>query len=219
MLYNYKEAINLYGNDYNLKKAISNKDFFKIEKGIYSDGKDNFTLIELVLKKYSHAFLVQDSALHLIGFLNEEPEKIHLGTARNSLRIKDNRIQQHFYSNLDISVFSEYEWFKKEHFLSYENIKIYHSENNNEIRLFNLKALLYDVLRNYKSYRKENLIELLDKFKNCAYLYDFDEFGVDHNLRYENVISGIEFFDDDLYKALKDIFSEVWHRDFLRDYD
>ena len=75
MLYNYKEAINLYGNDYNLKKAISNKDFFKIEKGIYSDGKDNFTLIELVLKKYSHAFLVKDSALYLIGFLNEEPEK------------------------------------------------------------------------------------------------------------------------------------------------
>lgn len=219
MLYNYKEAINLYGNDYNLKKAISNKDFFKIEKGIYSDGKDNFTLIELVLKKYSHAFLVKESALYLIGFLNEEPEKIYLGTARNSLRIKDSRIKQHFYSNLDISIFSEDEWFKEEHFLSYENIKTYYSENKNEIRLFNPKALFYDLLRNHKSYKKETLLEILNKFKNCVYLRDVDKYGVEHNLQYEKVISDIDYFDDDLYKILQDIFSEVFYRDLLKDYD
>lgn len=219
MLYNYKEAIDLYGNDYNLKKAIFNRKIFKIEKGIYSDGKSNFTLIELVLKRYNHAFLVKDSALHLIGFIKEEPEKIHLGTARNALRIKDSRIQQHFYSNLDVSIFSENEWHKEEHFLSYENVKRHTTENNNEIRLFNLKALFFDVLRNYKSYKKEFLFEILDKFKNCAFLYDLDEWGVEHNLRYENVISDIEFLDDDLYGILKDIFSEVWHREFKIKYD
>ena len=44
MLYNYKEVISLFGNDYNLKKAILAKQIFKIEKGIYSDGENNFTV-------------------------------------------------------------------------------------------------------------------------------------------------------------------------------
>ena len=35
MLYDYKEVIAIYGNDYNLKKALSDKRIFKVEKGIY----------------------------------------------------------------------------------------------------------------------------------------------------------------------------------------
>ena len=59
MLYSYKEAIDLYGSDYKLKKAISRKQIYKIEKGIYSDGKSNFTLIELVLKNIIMLFLLK----------------------------------------------------------------------------------------------------------------------------------------------------------------
>ena len=36
MLYNYKEAIEIYGTDYKLKQAISDKKIFRIEKGIYN---------------------------------------------------------------------------------------------------------------------------------------------------------------------------------------
>ena len=95
MLYNYNEAIELFGSDYYLKQALSKKSFFKVEKGIYSDKKDNYTIYEIVMKKYPHAFLVKDSALYHIGFIEDEPSKIHIGTARNALRIKDKRVQQH----------------------------------------------------------------------------------------------------------------------------
>ena len=219
MLYNYKEAIVLYGNDYNLKKAISEKQFFKIEKGIYSDEENNFTLVELILKKYSHAFLVKDSALYLIGFIKEEPQKIHVGTARNALRIKDKRVQQHFYNSLDISVLKEFAFFKVEHLLSCENIQKYVTENNNEIRLFNLKALFFDVLRNYKNYKKETLLEILEKFKTCSLFNDLNEEDVAYNLYRENIGSCIDLLDDDLYKLLEDVFSEVFHRKIFLDFD
>ena len=219
MLYDYKEAIAIYGNDYNLKKAILDKRIFKIEKGIYSDGKSNFNLIELIMKKYKHAFLVKESALYLIGFINEKPEKIHIGTARNALRIKDDRIQQHFYSNLDLSVLRENDWCKYTHFLSYENIQKYHTENNNEIRLFNLKALFFDIVRRYKDFSKSDLLTLLDKFKNSSYFYGLTESELEENLQYENIINDIDFFYPDIYEKLMEVLSEVWDRDFKMKYD
>ncbi len=219
MLYNYKEVLNLFGNDYNLKKAILDKRIFKIEKGIYSDGENNFTTIEIILKKYKHAFLVKDTALHLIGFIEKEPAKIHIGTARNALRIKDDRIQQHFYSNLDVAILRESEWDKHSHFLSYENIKIHTTENNNEIRMFNLKALFFDLVRNYKDYPKSNLFALLEKFKTCRYFYGLTEWELDENLQRENIVSDILFLDDDLSEKLEDIFSEVRSREFSIEFD
>ena len=101
MLYNYAEAVSLYGSDYLLKKAIKEKKIYKVDKGIYSDEKDNFTKYEVAIKKYPASFLVQDTALYVLGFIDQEPEVIHLGTARNALRITDKSIKQHFYSDLD----------------------------------------------------------------------------------------------------------------------
>lgn len=219
MLYNYKEAITLFGNDYNLKKAIQDKRIFKIEKGIYSDGEKNFTVIELILKKYNHAFLVKDSALHYIGFMEKEPAKIHIGTTRNALRIKDDRVQQHFYSNLDLAVLREGNWYTHSHFLSYENIKTHTTENNNEIRLFNLKALFFDLVRNHKNYQKAALLDLLEKFENCPYFYGLTKWEFEDNLLHENIVGDIELLDTDLYEKLKDVFSEVLHRDFKYDLD
>jgi len=219
MLYDYKEVLNLFGNDYKLKKAILDKRIFKIEKGIYSDGENNFTTMEIVLKKYNHAFLVKDTALHLIGFIENEPAKIHIGTARNALRIKDARIQQHFYSNLDVAILSESEWHKHSHFLSYENIKIHTTENNNEIRLFNLKALFFDLVRNYKDYPKSTLFDLLEKFETCRYFHGLTRWELEENLQHEKIVGDIEFLDDDLYEKLKDIFSEVRAREFRIEFD
>lgn len=213
MLYNYTEAIRIYGNDYKLRKAISEGQVFKIEKGIYSDGKSNFTTIELILKKYPHSFLVKDSALYMLGFIDEKPAKIHIGTARNALRITDSRVQQHFYSNLDVSILYESEWATDAHILSYENIKRHQSENKNEIRLFNLKALFYDVLRNYQKYPKTVLIALLDKFKTCRYFYGVTKWEIAENLRQENVVSDIEFLNKEIYEKITEVFDEVMYRD------
>ena len=39
MIYNYKEIIEIYKNDYNLKKALNRNEIFKLDKGIYSKKK------------------------------------------------------------------------------------------------------------------------------------------------------------------------------------
>lgn len=169
MLYDYKEVIAIYGNDYNLKKALLDKRIFKIEKGMYSDGEHNFTTVELVLKKYKNAFLVKESALHLIGFVKDEPDKIHIGTARNALRIRDSRIQQHFYSSVNISEFYDGEWDSYENFLSYENIKKYTTENNNEIRFpndFRILLRYMTSLVHFKENTPENVAKIIAIYEN-----------------------------------------------------
>ena len=161
MLYNYREVIEIYGTDYKLKKAIANKEIYRIESGIYSDQKDNFTNHELVLKKYPAAFLVKNSALYHIGFIEVEPDVIHLGTARNALRIHDRRIKQHFYSNIANE--------KNGDQLIHSHIN---DETENEIRLLNLTGLFVDIINDRKKYSKQELITILEKFRDCTYFAD-----------------------------------------------
>ena len=178
MLFNYKEALKKYKNDYMLKKALQEKSFFKIEKGIYSDGENNYTDIELVLKKYDEAVLVKDSALYLTGFLEIPPRKIHLGTVRNALRIKDRRIVQHYYSGFDENK-TQFYGLEINRILSKSNVHCYYTENGNEIRLLNQQALFFDLLRDRGKYSDSDYRELLRKFRDCPMYcdidYDFEE--------------------------------------------
>ena len=218
MLLNYKEAIEKYGTNYKLQKAIDKKELYKIEKGIYSDKTNNFTLYELLLKKYPYSVLVKDSAFHFIKFSVDMPEKVHLGTARNALRITDKRVQQHFYKDLNcratepsnkadnlnmenIDFFSAHSRFE----ISHENIQKYITDNNNEVRLFNLKSLLFDLLRDRHKYDRVILFELLTKFRDC------------------NVVIGLDsyFFEDDFFnivydKELYGMLDEIAENDFDR---
>jgi len=187
MLFNYKEVIKMLGTDYKLKMAISGKILYKIEKGIYSDKRKNFTLPELLLKKYSNAFLVKESALHYIGFIEKEPEKVHLGTPRNALRINDDRVVQHFYSDFNMSEFEDGLFEGIEHILSIKNLHRSFSPNHNEIRLFNFKAMLYDYIRECDLQPFDEVKEVLDKFAVCQYFTDFDIDDFDMNLYRERI--------------------------------
>lgn len=195
MLYDYKEAVAIFGSDYKLKKAIAEKNIFKIEKGIYSDGKNNYDKYELILKKYPKAFLVKESALFYIGFIKEEPEKIHIGTARNALRIDDERVRQHFYSNVDKNWVNCGSYFIITHIICYDNVIKHITDNKNEIRILALKALLYDVIRDSKSYSKQYLDNLLSKFNECSIFKELDVDNVLENMFYENIPYDQELMD------------------------
>ena len=224
MLLNYKEAIEKYGTDYKIQKAIKRKELYKIEKGIYSDRANNFTLYELLLKKYPNAVLVKDSAFHFIKFSTSVPEKVHLGTARNALRITDKRVQQHFYKDLnsitteannnaddldedDIDLFFSNSKFE----ISYENIQKYITDNNNEVRLFNLKNLLFDLLRDRNKYDRAVLFELLAKFRDCNIVIGVDRFSFEDE--FFNII-----YDEELYNMLEEIAKKDSDRAFDQRY-
>ena len=210
MLYNYNEAIKLFGSDYYLKQALYKKSFFKVEKGIYSDKKDNYTVCEIVMKKYPHAFLVKDSALYHIGFIETEPIKIHIGTARNALRIKDERVQQHFYSNFDLSSVG----YGVDHILCCNNLKSYTTKNDNEIRIWDLQALLFDLIRDSKLYPKPALIDIMTKFRDCKVFADFKYFGFEEALFHERIS-----FDYELLDLIDEIRDRAWERNLEQKWD
>lgn len=222
MLLNYKEVIKIYGTDYKLQRAIDRKELYKIEKGIYSDRRNNFSLYELLSKKYPHAVLVKDSAFHFIKFSAEVPEKVHLGTPRNALRITDKRVQQHFYKDLicrtnetgndgeDLNEDDKY-CFNSEFEISHKNIQKYITENNNEVRLFNLKNLLFDLLRDRNKYDRDVLFGLLAKFRDCNIVIGVDMFSFEDE--FFNII-----YDEELYNVLREIAENDKNRLFNQKY-
>ncbi len=213
MLYNYAEAIAMYGSDYLLKKAIQEKKLYKVDKGIYSNEKNNFTKYEVVLKKYPTSFLVQDTALYVLGFIDQEPEIIHLGTPRNALRINDKTVKQHFYSNFDKE---NIEGHYAEHILSKKNLKEKVLKTGNTIRIFNFKALVYDLIRNTESYSHDELMDILTRIEKCRYLKGFEYWDFRTNLYYEKKES---LLTGEIRDKLKDIDSAQFHLEFLDDWD
>ena len=88
MIYNYKEVIEIYKNDYNLKKALNANEIFKLEKGIYSEKKVVSPLV-IYSKKYPNAVITMDSAYYYYNLTDVIPNKIHLATDRNSDKINN----------------------------------------------------------------------------------------------------------------------------------
>lgn len=203
MLYNYKEALKLYGSDYKLKKGITNKEIYLVEKGIYSDNKNNFDIYELLLKKYPTSFLVKESAFYKIGFIKDEPTEIHLGTNRNAVRIRDIRVKQHFYSNFDKTYNEEY---YVSRILSCANIMTYVTENGNEIRILSLNALLYDLIRTRKEVTKEFFEEIVYKYRTCEFIENINRMDFEENLIIENkyaCYNGCDFLEDLQYMSFE----------------
>ena len=56
MIYNHKEIKEKYKSDYQINKAIENKEIYKIEKNIYFDTK-NINYLEIISKNIRMQFL------------------------------------------------------------------------------------------------------------------------------------------------------------------
>lgn len=93
MLYNYNEMLEIYKNDYRIKKNINSKNIFKIEKGLYSD-KPNVHYLAIISKKYPFAIISSHSAYYYYNLTDMIPRKIVVCTNRNATRIHSDKIKQ-----------------------------------------------------------------------------------------------------------------------------
>lgn len=93
MLYNYNEMLTKYKDDYNIKKAVKNKEIFKVEKGLYSS-KKNVHYLDVISKKYPYAVISGHSAYYYHNLTDVIPKKIILCTDRHSTRITNSKIKQ-----------------------------------------------------------------------------------------------------------------------------
>ena len=98
MIYNYEECIKIYGNHYNLVKALEEGKLYKIENGIYSSTK-NPRDIEIFIKKHKDAVFTLQSALYYYGISDEIPEDYVVATDKDATKYKEKNVKQYFINN------------------------------------------------------------------------------------------------------------------------
>ena len=141
MLYHYDFITLEYGSVYKVNKAVKEGKIYKVARGWYSDQPDPDMRV-LVCAQYPQAVLTMDSAFHFHGLLDEEPDLVHVATARNSTRIADQRVRQYFFL-LD---------------LMNQGVET-HQIDGREVRVFSKERMLVELLRNetllpLETYRK-----------------------------------------------------------------
>ncbi len=150
MILNYKEIIDKVGNNYNLTKLIKEEKLFKVEKGIYSDNKD-INYWQVIFKKYPNAVIADKSAYFYYGLIQNQPEIYYVATKRNHTRIKDKKIKQKFYKNLDLRD-------------SVVNFQVVTLEDTN-VKILSREMLLVELFRNKNKISNETFNQILNGFK------------------------------------------------------
>lgn len=95
MIYTYKDCLEKWSSDYQIKKQIVAGHLFRIEKGLYSDTQDVSTLA-LLSAKYPKAIFTMDSAFYYHGLTDVIPDKYHIATDKHSIYLSDKRVHQYY---------------------------------------------------------------------------------------------------------------------------
>lgn len=162
MIYLYKDLLDKYKSDYHIRKALKEKEIFKLEKGIYSD-KSLINPMIVFSKKYPNAIVTMDSAFYYYDLTDVIPDKLYLATANNDHFISNKKIKQ-LYMDKDILN------------LGKTTIKI----DGEEVNIYNKERLLIELIRKRKQipfdYYKEiianyrEIVDELDMYKIEEYL-------------------------------------------------
>ena len=95
MVKTYSECIREYGSARKISYLIKEGKLFRLERGLYSTEKYEH-LIVMVNKRYPQAVVSMQSAFYYNNLTDVVPNCLHIATARNSTKINDKRICQHF---------------------------------------------------------------------------------------------------------------------------
>ncbi len=94
MVLSYKELIELFNNDYQIKKQIEEGNIVKIEDGYYTPG--DYSPFELLVKKYPNSVFCFLTALYFHGLIKEIPSIFYLSSKKESTRTKEDYVHQFF---------------------------------------------------------------------------------------------------------------------------
>lgn len=162
MLYFHKELKEKLKSDYQIQKSVSDKKYYKIENGLYSD-QEYVNPLEIILKKYPNAIFTSDSAYYYYDLTDVVPDYFYLATKRTDSRINDKNIKQVFIPN------ELFEFGKTQ--IEVENIKInIYDEERMLMELIRKKNIIpFDYYKEIiTSYRKK--VDILDIYKIQEYI-------------------------------------------------
>lgn len=92
MLYFHKELKEKLKSDYQIQKAVEERQYFKVDDGLYSD-KPNADYIEIIAKKFPNFVIYGDSAYYYHNLTDFIPGKVVLATTKNK-KIRSKFVKQ-----------------------------------------------------------------------------------------------------------------------------
>lgn len=131
MVLGYKNCIDIYGTDYKLKEALSNKEIYKIGAGIYSNNK-RVGDIEFLAFVRPDAIFTMKTAFYIYGLTDMIPDAYDLAVDRLSSKTK--------YEKVDVKY-----CFQPKQILDVGKTK--YKYNGTEINIYDKERLLIELLR------------------------------------------------------------------------
>ena len=154
MIYIYKECIEKYKTDYEIRKQLANGSLVRVRKGVYSDN-DNERELEVISKVHPDAVFTLNSAFYYHGLTDTIPRTYYLLTNKNYTKIKDKRITQLFDNNDSLKIGVE--------------TKLH---NGTEIRIFNRERMIVELIRNKSKFPFDYYKEIIANYRKLIYELD-----------------------------------------------
>lgn len=154
MIYTYKECLEKYKTDYEIRKLLASGDLKRVSRGIYSDDVYESD-IAIISRVYPYAVFTMNSAFYFHGLTDTIPRAYYLMTDKDATKIKDERVCQ-FFDNHDSLV------------LGVET-KNY---CGTEIRVFNRERMLVELIRNKNKMPFDYYKEIIGNYRKLIYELD-----------------------------------------------
>ena len=148
MIYNYKELLKKYENDYQISLALNKNEIWKVEEGIYSD-TEYPSETAIIAKKYPNAIFTMDNAFYAYGLTDVIPRKYHLAIRQNRKKIIDPKVESIYIS--------------KEFF---EIGKTTLTVNNAVVNIYDKERMLIELVRNKNQIPYDYYKEILNNFRD-----------------------------------------------------
>lgn len=155
MILTYKECIERYGSDYQIKKELEAGRLFQKEKGYYSLQKSCGEM-ELIIAKYPRAIYTGESAYYYMGLTDVIPDEHVIATKRTDSRIKDEHVRQIFVKD-DLFEFGKTQ-------MEYRGVTI---------PIYGLERLLVDLIRSKAKLSFDYYKEIIGNYRDLAERMDF----------------------------------------------
>jgi len=154
MIYTYKECIEKFKTDYEIRKQLALGQLKRISRGVYSDEVYEADL-DIISKTYPYAVFTLHSAFYYHGLTDTIPCSYYLITDKDATKIKDKRVCQFFDNNNSLSLGVE--------------LKNY---NGAEIRIFNRERMLIELVRNKNRISFDYYKEIISSYRKIIYELD-----------------------------------------------
>lgn len=102
-LFTYQECLELFKNDFQIKKALQKKILYKIKPGIYSS-KKNHSDLEVFIKEHPNIIFTMESAFFFHGMADEIPDIYYVATSKNATKLPKKETKQYFIDERIINI-------------------------------------------------------------------------------------------------------------------